>query len=186
MRQRVRVGRALLPIMGPAAAATAAATTAGGSLELGFAPTGHMLHVLEQVSACVEHGEPTLLVGETGSGKTSSVQFLSRLLGVRLHVMNMSQQSDSADLLGGFKPVDPRTLCLPVIETFLDMFVRSFSRKANMKFLQRVEDAVRHRQWPFALTLLANATKLADDRMAAQQRQQLQELSAAPSPSPSS
>jgi midasin len=46
--------------------------------------------------------EPVLLVGETGTGKTATVQYLADKTGHRLVVINMNQQSDSADLLGGY------------------------------------------------------------------------------------
>ena len=49
----------------------------------------------------VSQNEPVLLVGETGVGKTSSVQYLAEKVGQRLKVINMNQQSDSSDLLGG-------------------------------------------------------------------------------------
>jgi midasin len=50
--------------------------------------------------------EPVLLVGETGTGKTTAVQQLANMVGKKLHVLNMNQNTDSSDLLGGFKPVD--------------------------------------------------------------------------------
>nr|DAD44649.1 TPA_asm: hypothetical protein HUJ06_002879 [Nelumbo nucifera]DAD44660.1 TPA_asm: hypothetical protein HUJ06_002890 [Nelumbo nucifera] len=56
------------------------------------------LHVLERIACSVKCNEPVLLVGETGTGKTTLVQNLA----------NLSQQSDISDLLGGFKPTDPR------------------------------------------------------------------------------
>lgn len=43
-----------------------------------------------------------LLVGETGTGKTAAVQYLAQKTGHHLVVINMNQQSDSADLLGGY------------------------------------------------------------------------------------
>jgi midasin len=42
--------------------------------------------LLQSVAACVRLGEPVLLVGETGTGKTASVQTLAAILGEwRLH-----------------------------------------------------------------------------------------------------
>ena len=66
-----------------------------------FAFTHQSTNLLERVAVCVTHNEPVLLVGETGVGKTSSVQFLAEKVGQRLRVINMNQQSDSGDLLGG-------------------------------------------------------------------------------------
>jgi midasin len=45
--------------------------------------------------------EPVLLVGETGVGKTATINYLAQVTGNKLVVMNMSQQTDSTDLLGG-------------------------------------------------------------------------------------
>lgn len=46
-----------------------------------FAYTRQSVCLLEKVSVCVSRNEPVLLVGETGTGKTSSVQFLAHQLG---------------------------------------------------------------------------------------------------------
>lgn len=37
--------------------------------------------LMERIAVSVERNEPVLLVGETGTGKTSSVQFLARQCG---------------------------------------------------------------------------------------------------------
>lgn len=57
--------------------------------------------LMEQISCCIENFEPILLVGETGCGKTSSLQYLAEVLNKQLIVINMSQQSETVDLLGG-------------------------------------------------------------------------------------
>ncbi len=41
----------------------------------------HSAVLLEGVARAVESGEPVLLVGETGVGKTASVQFLAQQTG---------------------------------------------------------------------------------------------------------
>ncbi len=43
--------------------------------------------------------EPVLLVGETGTGKTTVVQHLASLLGQPMTALNLSQQTESGDLL---------------------------------------------------------------------------------------
>ena len=43
--------------------------------------TRHALVLMERLAVCVHHYEPVLLVGETGTGKTSAVQHLARLTG---------------------------------------------------------------------------------------------------------
>lgn len=49
-------------------------------------------------------------VGETGCGKTALVQRLAEGTGRQLVVQNLSLQTDGADLLGGFRPVELRQL----------------------------------------------------------------------------
>ena len=81
--------------------------------------------------------EPLLLVGETGTGKTTAVQEVANLLGKKLHVLNMNQNTDSAALLGGFKPVDATFLLKPVYERFLNCFKTLIPAQTanNVKFL---------------------------------------------------
>lgn len=43
-----------------------------------FAPTGHALRNMERVAAAVSLAEPVLLVGETGTGKTTLVQQIAK------------------------------------------------------------------------------------------------------------
>lgn len=45
---------------------------------------------------------------------------------------NLSQQSDVADLLGGFKPVDARFLCIPLYQEFENLFNKTFSSKVSL------------------------------------------------------
>lgn len=54
---------------------------------------------------CVEMGWMTILVGPTGSGKTSLVRLLALLTGHRLSVMSMNSAMDTTELLGGFEQV---------------------------------------------------------------------------------
>lgn len=43
-----------------------------------FAPTGYTMRMMERVAAAVAGVEPVLLVGETGTGKTTLVQEISQ------------------------------------------------------------------------------------------------------------
>jgi midasin len=58
-------------------------------------------NLLERVAVCVQSNEPVLLNGETGIGKTKIVQQLARYVNAELLVINMSLDSDAADLIGG-------------------------------------------------------------------------------------
>ncbi|XP_010261987.1 PREDICTED: midasin isoform X2 [Nelumbo nucifera] len=109
------------------------------------------LHVLERIACSVKCNESVLLVGETGTGKTTLVQNLAARLGQSLTVLNLSQQSDIADLLGGFKPTDPRFICIPVYNDFEELFSRTFSVKDNGDFLVRLRKHVSDRNWKMVL-----------------------------------
>ncbi|XP_035384712.1 midasin isoform X1 [Electrophorus electricus] len=126
-----------------------------------FASTRPSLVLLEQLAVCVTKGEPVLLVGETGTGKTSTVQYLAGLTGHKLRVVNMNQQSDTADLLGGYKPVDHKLLLLPLREAFEDLFSQTYSRKQNITFLGHVQTCFRGKRWQDLLKLMDHVCKSA-------------------------
>ena len=85
--------------------------------------------------------EALLLVGETGTGKTTVVQELAKKVGRKLHVFNMNQNTDSADLLGGFKSVDLKYLLTPVYRLFLEVFRALLNASApnNAKFMSLMQ-----------------------------------------------
>ncbi|KAG8444766.1 hypothetical protein GDO86_009802 [Hymenochirus boettgeri] len=126
-----------------------------------FAATRPSSVLIEQLAVCVHKGEPVLLVGETGTGKTSTVQYLAHVAGQRLRVVNMNQQSDAADLLGGYKPVDHKLIWLPLRENFEELFSHTFSRKQNITFLGHVQTCYRHKRWQDLLKLMQHVLKSA-------------------------
>lgn len=52
----------------------------------------------------------------------------------KLTVINVSQQTETSDLLGGYKPVNCRTLIVPIVEEFEELFPITFSMSKNEKF----------------------------------------------------
>uniref|UniRef100_A0A8C2VSB7 Midasin n=1 Tax=Chinchilla lanigera TaxID=34839 RepID=A0A8C2VSB7_CHILA len=129
--------------------------------KLTFAATRPSSVLIEQLAVCVSKGEPVLLVGETGTGKTSTVQYLAHITGHRLRVVNMNQQSDTADLLGGYKPVDHKLIWLPLRETFEELFVQTFSKKQNFTFLGHIQTCYRQKRWHDLLRLMQHVHKSA-------------------------
>ena len=103
--------------------------------------------------------EPILLVGETGVGKTSAVQYLCDLLGKKLVTVNLNQQTESADLLGGFKPVDFEHFVLPVRKIFESLFRRTFSSKENAKFMTHLSECQARKRWSDLVQLMVHACK---------------------------
>ncbi|XP_071447069.1 midasin [Hetaerina americana] len=124
-----------------------------------FSLTRQTCQLLERVGVCVTRGEAVLLVGETGTGKTSIIQFLSKQLHTHLVVLNMNQQSDSADLLGGYKPVDMKVIVAPLKDRFEAMFVKTFSRKQNIKFLEHISTCFQNRNWKTLLKLMKHSSQ---------------------------
>nr|XP_036870003.1 midasin [Manis javanica] len=129
--------------------------------KLTFAATRPSSVLLEQLAVCVSKGETVLLVGETGTGKTSAVQYLAHITGHRLRVVNMNQQSDTADLLGGYKPVDHKLIWLPLREAFEELFAQTFSKKQNFTFLGHIQTCYRQKRWHDLLRLMQHVHKSA-------------------------
>ncbi|MEE6475824.1 hypothetical protein FKM82_010868 [Ascaphus truei] len=133
-----------------------------------FAATRPSSVLIEQLAVCVNKGEPVLLVGETGTGKTSTVQYLAHVAGHRLRVVNMNQQSDTADLLGGYKPVDHKLIWLPLREGFEELFTQTFSRKQNVTFLGHIQTCYRQKRWHDLLKLMQHVLKSAMNKVRAE------------------
>ncbi|KAK9323564.1 hypothetical protein V1517DRAFT_94636 [Lipomyces orientalis] len=128
-----------------------------------FAHTKHTLRLLEQIATCVTMREPLLLVGETGTGKTTVVQHLAATLGARLTVINVSQQTEASDLLGGYKPVDVRTVAIPLREEFDVLFENTFSSRRNERFTTVFSKCFLNNQWTNVIRLWKEAVKMAQD-----------------------
>ncbi|KAH8401432.1 hypothetical protein KR009_005450 [Drosophila setifemur] len=92
--------------------------------------------ILERIAVCVSHSEPVLLVGETGVGKTSSVQYLAERTEHKLVVVNMNNQSDVSDLVGGFKPVELNYVLAPLRCEFEHLLCGTFNAEKNLQFLR--------------------------------------------------
>ncbi|KAB7497678.1 Midasin, partial [Armadillidium nasatum] len=113
--------------------------------------------MLERVTVAVMNEEPVLLVGETGTGKTSIVQYLAEQTNHHLCVINMNQQSDSSDLLGGFKPVEIRTVVAPLKSDFEILFASTFSTKKNSKFLNHIMLTYSRQKWDQFFALMGHS-----------------------------
>lgn len=109
--------------------------------------------------------EPILLTGETGTGKTSVVTHLASILRKPLISLNLSQQTESSDLLGGFKPIDARVPGMRLYETFIKLFGATLSSKKNPKFQESVRKAVLEGKWRRAVVLWAEAIKIAKEKL---------------------
>jgi len=133
---RVRVGRMALDRLVP-----------GAPSPQRYALTRPALLGLERLAASVRHAEPALLVGETGTGKTTMVQVLAHLLGQPLTVVNLSQQTESGDLLGAYKPLDPRVQAADVHNAWTRVFEQTFSVRRNAAYMDAERHAFQQGRW---------------------------------------
>ncbi|KAF2821352.1 midasin [Ophiobolus disseminans] len=155
-------------------------STASGSIQIGraklfkhkvtkrttssrpFSTNNYTLRLLEKIAVAVDRQEPLLLVGETGTGKTTCIQYLAEQLGRKLVAFNLSQQSESGDLLGGYKPVNVRSLVIPLKDEFDEIFDTTFSRKKNQRFIEMLGKRVAKGEWKRVCTLWREALKMVD------------------------
>jgi midasin len=127
-----------------------------------FSTNDYTLRLLEKIAVAVDRQEPLLLVGETGTGKTTCIQYLAEQLGRKMVAFNLSQQSESGDLLGGYKPVNVRSLVIPLKDEFDDLFDTTFSRKKNERFIDMLGKRVAKGQWKQVCKLWREALKMVD------------------------
>ena len=118
-----------------------------------FAITDHVSQTLESIGAAVNRAEPCLLVGETGTGKTTAVQKLATALHKRLIVINLSQQSESGDLLGGYKPVKLRSLAIPMREEFDELLQLTFKSRTNHQLVGSLDRYIAKARWASTIQL---------------------------------
>ena len=126
-----------------------------------FAYTQQTCMLLERLALCVQYREPVLLVGETGTGKTSTIQHLATQTNNKLVVINMSRQSDAMDLLGGYKPVDMDYLLLPLKNVFLNCFQSTFSKSKNEIFIGHIERTFEQKKFDTLLSMMEHVCKSA-------------------------
>ncbi|OCH90921.1 midasin [Obba rivulosa] len=148
-----------------------------------FAMHRPAVQLISRIATAVSLNEPVLLTGETGTGKTSAVTHLAALLRRPLVSLNLSNQTESSDIVGGFKPVDTRVPAMELQDRFLELFGRTFSRKKNAKFEESVRKAVQEGKWKRAAGLWLESAKLAKDKMRAKiTEEETKELTAAEAP----
>ena len=112
-----------------------------------FADTTQAKRLLEQLTRSVQLREPVLLVGETGIGKTTVVQQLADIVGRKITAVNLSQQSEVGDLLGGFKPVSAISLAMPLKDEFDELFKDTGLARKNQAFLDKLTGVFAKRKW---------------------------------------
>ncbi|KAF9013327.1 P-loop containing nucleoside triphosphate hydrolase protein [Cyathus striatus] len=123
--------------------------------------------LVSRISTAISLGEPILLTGETGTGKTSVVSHLASLLRKPLISLNLSHQTESSDLIGGLKPLDARVPASALQEKFMELFGATFSRRKNETFESEVRKAVVESKWKRVVRLWKDSALLAKSRLQA-------------------
>ena len=91
----------------------------------------------------------------------------------------MSQQSESSDLVGGFRPVEMVSLCIPLKEKFDQLFAKTFSKKVkknvtvkklkfsqkNADFCNQLDQTFVSKDWPNFLVALRTIFKRVEKMM---------------------
>jgi len=135
------------------------------SLSRPFAMHKPAIRLMGRLATSISLGEPILLTGETGTGKTSAITHLATILRKPLVSLNLSQQTESSDILGGFKPIDARVPGMKLYQTFMRLFGATLSSKKNSKFQESVRKAVLEAKWKRAVALWTEAIKIAKEKL---------------------
>lgn len=124
-----------------------------------FALHRSSLTLLSRLCSAIPEAEPILVVGETDAGKTTSLQYLGSLLARPLVAVNLSNQTASAEPMGGFKPVDARVPASELQLRFGALFAGTFSTKKNGAFLLDVRADVTATKWKRVVKMWNDACK---------------------------
>lgn len=134
-----------------------------------FAMHRPVANLIARIANAVSLSEPVLLSGETGTGKTTAVTHLASLLNRPLTSLNLSNQTEASDLIGGFRPIEARVPGGIMQARFVELFGRSFSAKKNVKFVEATRKAVGDANWKRTCALWKEAVKMAKERIKAHQ-----------------
>ena len=132
-----------------------------------FALTKPSLVLLERLAAGITTAEPLLLVGETGTGKTTAVQYIADTCRKPLTALNLSMQTESSDLLGGFKPIDASVAARFIHAKWQKLFCESFSmsKSTNGAYIEAAAKALSGRKWSRCAELWSSSAKRAVDKL---------------------
>ncbi|VVC30846.1 ATPase, dynein-related, AAA domain,von Willebrand factor, type A,AAA+ ATPase domain,P-loop [Cinara cedri] len=129
-----------------------------------FALTRSSSCLLERMACSIFMQESVLLVGETGTGKTSALQLLAKHTGNKLIVLNMNQHSDSVDLIGGYKPVELKIIIKPIRDKFERLFRAEFDVEQNVTFLSHISTCFNNHSWSNLIKLIKFVIQRAVDK----------------------
>ena len=68
-------------------------------------------------------------------------------VGKRLLVVNLSDQSDVSDLLGGYKPINLKVACEGLMNRFGILLAQTFQTNNNVSFVEKLKKLFRKEKW---------------------------------------
>ena len=122
-----------------------------------FALSSYSLRLMERIMLGLHLKEALLLVGETGTGKTTVVQSLAKYLKTKLSVVNLHLNLESGDLLGGYKPCSVFEVIKPSVDKFKELLGKLISKEKMGEIFLRI-DEFRRKNQPLNMLLLLEKT----------------------------
>ncbi|KAL7067013.1 hypothetical protein ACR3K2_25750 [Cryptosporidium serpentis] len=125
--------------------------------------------LLYDLALSIRNNEAVLLVGDTGTGKTTVIQQLHSLYYANLPnntnkcqllIYNFNEQSESSDLIGSYKPNYIGVNIRSLYNDYVVLLERSnISKKKNSAVLQKLTDLINKKQWLKTLQIIQKVTK---------------------------
>lgn len=91
---------------------------------------------------CLKMDEPCLLIGETGCGKTTVAQLISKIQGTELFTINCHRYTESSDFIGSLRPKRNKEKILESLDSFLMEILDEENKKSNpdVEIVQGIEE----------------------------------------------
>lgn len=141
-------------------------TELNGIREPYFAETFTSLHNMESIARALSMNEAVLLIGETGTGKTTLIQYIASSVKADLIVINMHHQSDTLDIIGGFKPVYLDKLFHNFHQRFCNLFAETVdcASQKNAQLRYNICELFKNKSWEIYLgKIYKTAQKILDN-----------------------
>lgn len=79
----------------------------------------NFMRMFTLVMKCVNMKEPSLMIGETGCGKTTAAEMIAKLKGVKLFTISCHQYTESSDFIGSLRPLRNREGAMKKLRDYL-------------------------------------------------------------------
>jgi MoxR-like ATPase len=99
----------------------------------------------------IEKGEPVLLIGETGCGKTTIAELVAKIFGTQLYTINCHQYTESSDFLGGLRPTRGKDKIIERVRLLIKELIADFGfPEAIIKELKNIDEKIDSEERTFA------------------------------------